>query len=92
MLSRQVAANVEPLSQRECWRVFDEFLEDPRIAFAVEPAGLDLLFRERSRRNQVVPKLWTDDYLSAFAEAMDYTLVTFDKAFAARTPGALLLA
>jgi predicted nucleic acid-binding protein len=56
-----------------------------------EPAGIDAIFRTRSTVRQSAPKLWTDAYLSAFAETADLVLVTFDKALAAKTKGALLL-
>ena len=79
------------LTQTEAWLVYDGFLSDLRVSFLDEPAGLPASFRSISDRDEASPKRWADDYLSAFAQTANLTLVTFDKALAARTPGSLQL-
>ena len=57
-----------------------------------EPPAIEAAFRARSHITQPAPKMWTDAYLGAFAATTALTLVTFDKALAAKTKCALLLA
>ena len=78
-------------TQREAWKVLEGLRSRSQFIFFDESAGLDQLFRGLSSRDQVAPKLWTDDYLAAFASAANLTLVTFDRALAARAPSAQLL-
>ena len=46
-----------------------------------EPAGTELLWRGYTQGETFTPKVWNDAFLSAFAEAAAYELVTFDKGF-----------
>jgi predicted nucleic acid-binding protein len=78
-------------TQRQCWRVFDEWVENDQARFLDEPSGMTKLLRNRTSDEVVAPKLWMDAYLSAFAEAASLTLVTFDRALAARVAGSVLL-
>ena len=50
-----------------------------RVLWADEPAELDAVWRAISARDDRSHKLWTDDYLAAFAQASDSTLVTLDQ-------------
>ena len=81
----------EVSTQQQCWTVYEKWIEGGRAVMQPEPPAIDIAFRARSRVAQSAPKLWTDAYLSAFAETAGLTLVTFDKALAARVKGALLL-
>jgi predicted nucleic acid-binding protein len=47
--------------------------------------------RGRSTEGLVSPKIWADSYLAAFAVAGNLTLVTMDRALAAKVKGAVLL-
>ena len=78
-------------TQLQAWRVFDALLEDSRIGMMPEPSLLDQAFRQASARKSPSLRLWTDDYLVAFAKASVLTLVTLDRALAERLPGSLLL-
>jgi len=91
VLSGVWAKGVEPLTQVEAWEQYDLFMGDPRITIIDEPPGLERLFRRISSRNEITPKLWTDDYLMAFAEEANLRLITFDQALAARAPSSILL-
>ena len=66
----------------DAWRLYDRFLSDPRVVFAPEPEGIELLWRGHTRARPFSPKVWNDAYLAAFAQAAGYGLVTFDRGFA----------
>lgn len=79
------------LTQAQAWLAYDRWIKDAGAAFAEEPAALEAGFRSRSGAVQASPKEWADAYLAAFAEAAELTLVTFDRALAGKTSGAVLL-
>ena len=81
----------EVMTQAEAWEVYDQWLEDPQVAFLDEPAGLEHVFRSYSQRRDSSPKDWTDSYLVAFSAASGLRLVTFDKALRSRTSNLELL-
>lgn len=91
LLTTAAVMGSEVLSQAEAWKVYDRWLEDQRVVFLDEPAGLDRTFRAFSRRKQPAPKDWADSYLAAFASVSGLTLVTFDQAFRGKTKDMLLL-
>jgi uncharacterized protein len=62
--------------------MYDALVRDPRVAFAGEPAGIELLWRSYTQRRTFSPKIWNDAYLAAFARAAGFELVTFDQGFA----------
>lgn len=70
------------MSVAVAWQLYDTTLTDPRVAFAVEPPGLEAAWRQFTSGQQFSPKLWNDAYLAAFALAGGYEWVTFDRAFA----------
>jgi toxin-antitoxin system PIN domain toxin len=69
-----------PLS--DAWRMYDEFVNDPRVSFSAEPAGIEPLWRGYSKSRSYSPKVWNDAFLAAFAEAAGYELISFDRGFA----------
>jgi uncharacterized protein len=76
------AFGAEAVSMSDAWRMFDEFLGDPRVSFADEPANIEPLWRGYTQRRTFSPKVWSDAYLAAFALAAGLELVSFDKGFA----------
>ena len=76
------AFGAEAVSMSDVWPMFDEFLGDPRVSFANEPADIEPLWRGYTHRRAFSPKVWSDAYLAAFALAAGLELVTFDKGFA----------
>ena len=76
----------------EAWNRYDSLYRDERIKFFAEPHGIDNSLRLHSSHPSISPKLWADAYLLAFAEQAHGTLVTFDRALAARSQSCLLLA
>ena len=81
----------EVSTQQQCWAIYEKWIAGGRAVMQPEPPAIDTAFRARSHAPQSAPKIWTDAYLAAFADAAGLTLVTFDKALAAKTKGAVLL-
>ncbi len=71
----------EALRLSEAWVCYDSLMDDPRLEYALEPLGLDHLWRRLTTTRSYSPKVWNDAYLAAFARAGGLTVVTFDKAF-----------
>ncbi len=78
-------------SQQEAWKAYDRWLEDERVEFLDEPAGLEARFRGLTRSPHAAPKDWADSYLAAFALSSRLTVVTFDRAFQNKAKELLLL-
>ena len=66
----------------QAWEIFAQLRRDRRLVFAIEPDGVDSIWRQLMTRPGVGPSSWTDAYLAAFAQTREYLLVTFDTAFA----------
>ena len=91
LLTADAVMGSEVMKQPEAWSAYDRWLEDDRVTFLDEPAGLDRRFRARTRLRQAAPKTWADAYLAAFAETAQLTLVTFDRAFKGKAKPLILL-
>jgi len=72
----------ETVTLADAWRLYDRLFCDARVAFAMEPEGLEPLWRGHTRARSFSPKVWNDAYLAAFAQAAGFGLVTFDRGFA----------
>jgi len=92
LLTNSAAMRSDVLTQSQAWKIFDALVADPRTRLMDEPAGLDSVFRRQTSSNQTATKQWADGYLAAFASVAGLHLVTFDRALAATTHGAVLLA
>lgn len=91
LLSNESAMGADVLTQLQAWKAFDALIANPNNRMIDEPAGIDPLFRRLTNSRQASTKQWADGYLAAFSETAKLTLVTFDKALAAKAKGALLL-
>ena len=69
------------LTNAEAWGGYQGLLNDRRLGFAQEPAGLEDCWKRLVLRDAASPKLWMDAYLAAFAISGGYQLVTTDQAF-----------
>jgi len=69
---------VEPAA---AWAAWETLLSDERFAFAAEPAGMEVTWRDLCSRLRPGATVGTDVYLAAFALAADCRLVTFDTEF-----------
>jgi toxin-antitoxin system PIN domain toxin len=91
LLTNHSAMGPDVLTQSQAWETFDGLLGNPANRMMEEPRGIDPLFRQFTDRDEASTKQWADGYLSAFAQAGGLTLVTFDRALAAKVEGAVLL-
>ncbi|SNT30398.1 toxin-antitoxin system PIN domain toxin [Granulicella rosea] len=78
-------------TQAEAWRIYDLFHANGKTFLADEPKGIEEMLRLRTSKDEVSTKEWADVYLTAFAELAGLRFVTFDKALARKTKGAILL-
>lgn len=92
LLTNRAAMGPDVLTQSQAWKAFDALVADPRNRLMDEPAGLEPVFRRQTSSHQSATKQWADGYLAAFASVAGLRLVTFDRALAAGTKGAVLLA
>lgn len=81
LLTQKIAPDFVPLSNRLAWQALDQLTTDEATVFAVEPEGLDHIWRQLSELATASPKRWMDAYLAAFAIAAGMRLVTFDSDF-----------
>jgi hypothetical protein len=91
LLSTEIVMKQDVLKQTQCWQLYDPWIESGLAVIAQNPPGLESEMRGRSAEEMVSPKVWADAYLAAFAEAGKVTLVTMDRALAAKVKGAVLL-
>ncbi len=86
VMSNPAIMGDDALVRSEAWRVVDQLWSDNRVLWAEEPEHLEPVFRALSARNDKSHKLWTDDYLAAFAQASGASLATLDTKLAPRYP------
>jgi len=86
LLSNPGVMNQDVISRGEAWRVIDELRADGRVIWAEEPPQLEAVWRAISARDETSHKLWTDDYLGAFAQSAGATLATLDHKLRGRYP------
>lgn len=68
------------LTLQKAWRVYDRWLEDPRVEFYPEPRGMDFALRQMTEPFAAKhASNWVGDcYLLAYAAQSQAILVTFD--------------
>jgi hypothetical protein len=86
LLSKPAIMGGDAVDRSQAWRLFDQLWSDERVLWADEPDELDAVWRAISARDDKSHKLWTDDYLAAFAQAGDLRLATLDRKLPARYP------
>jgi len=86
VLSNPAIMRDDAIDRSQAWRTFDQLRADERVLWADEPDELDAVWRALSARDDKSHKLWTDDYLAAFAQASDATLATLDRKLVTRYP------
>jgi len=82
LLANAAVTGPHPLTLREAWNVYDQWMEDPRVDFYPEPRNIDSAFRGAMKpfATKSAPAWVGDCWLLAFAEETGATLVTFDRA------------
>ena len=86
LISNPAIMREDAVTRSEAWRIVDQLWSDNRVLWAEEPDHLEAVFRAISARDDGSHKLWTDDYLAAFAQASGASLSTFDTKLKARYP------
>jgi uncharacterized protein len=86
LLSNPAVMGEDAVSRSEAWRVVDQLWSDNRVLWAEEPDHLEAVFLAISARDDNSHKLWTDDYLAAFAQASGASLATLDTRLKDRYP------
>jgi uncharacterized protein len=86
LVTNRAVTGDDALTRRQAWDLLIALQEDPRIKFVAEPRGLAPLWVAFSKRDDRSHLLWTDDYLAAFAQAMNAELVTLDAGLRSRYP------
>lgn len=86
LLSDASVMGPDVVARRAAWSVLDRLRADARVSWADEPVYLEPVWRAISARDDNSHKLWTDDYLAAFAQAGDLELATLDRGFDRRYP------
>ena len=82
LLNNPAVMGEDVLDTTACWEIWHRLLEDERISFTpTEPPTLDAAFERFTSGGVFTPRLWTDAYLSAYAQTSGLTLVTFDRGF-----------
>jgi uncharacterized protein len=91
LLTNESAMGREVLTQVEAWAAYDGLIAYPGNRMVDEPSAIDACFRQFTSSRLAANKPWANGYLAAFAQAAGLTLVTFDRALAAKVDGAVLL-
>jgi uncharacterized protein len=86
LLTNPAIMGNDVVTRASAWRVIDQLQADDRVTWASEPPGLDAVWRTISARDDHSHKLWTDDYLAAFAQSSQAALATMDSKLPARYP------
>jgi len=91
LTAEAVMGRDEVMGQTGAWQAYDRWMQDDRVEFLDEPAGLEAAFRALSRSPRPAPKEWADSYLAAFASASRLLIVTLDGAFRDKVKDAVIL-
>mgnify|MGYP006289948463 CR=1 FL=1 len=81
LLCQPKAVGPGALELRTAWQLYAQYRALPRIGLLKEPSHCDDSMRALVESLQLPPRLWTDTYLAALAQASGLRLVTFDRDF-----------
>ncbi len=84
LLTTSAIMGEDVLTVGAAWKIYDRWLEDPRIGIRQESLDLNLAFRTATLpfSRQSSPKAIGDCYLLAVSQVSHATLVTFDRGLA----------
>ncbi len=91
LLTNRTIMGRDVVTRADAWSIYDRLCGDDRVVNLDEPAQLESLWRSLTAREDSSHKLWTDDYLGAFARAGNLNLVTLDRPFAQRHDATLII-
>jgi uncharacterized protein len=78
-------------TQRECWAIYDRWVDAGKAIFTAEPSHLSEVLRSRCTASSAASQAWINAYMTAFAEAARLTLATFNASLASEAKAAILL-
>ena len=79
LLTNRKVMGANVLNAKKAWKVYASLCNDDRVQFVKEPPQIEERWSAALRHVGERPNFWTDAYLAAFAEAGDFTVVTFDR-------------
>lgn len=79
LLTKPSVMKGEVVNPAVFWKMWDRLRQDSRFAFVTEPETFDSEWKKMTSSLATGESAGTDAYLSAFAKAGGYILVTFDK-------------
>jgi uncharacterized protein len=86
LLSNPAVMREDVASRGDAWQVIDQIRADQRVVWADEPSQLEGVWRAISAKDENSHKLWTNDYLAAFAQTSGAALATLDRKLRNRYP------
>jgi toxin-antitoxin system PIN domain toxin len=86
LVTNRAVLGPDVLTRREAWATLSTLRSSADVVWMDEPDGLEDAWRLFSAHDDRDHKLWTDDYLAAFALAGGMRLVTLDRALVRRYP------
>lgn len=81
VITNTAAMNGRPRAVGDAWDMYRMFRDRGDVVTLPEPAGCEAILDGWVQRGTLLPRLWTDAYLAAFALAGGLRLVTFDRDF-----------
>ena len=91
LLTNSAVMGPDALSCRDAWNTYRAIAQDERVGFALEPLGIEELWRKSTSHSGSSTQIWSDAYLAAFSHCAELRLITLDRALASRVKGAMLL-
>jgi toxin-antitoxin system PIN domain toxin len=82
LLTNRTAMNGVPISPTAALAAWEQLSGDPRtVSIEAEPVSHEGRFVRLVAGREPTPNLWTDAWLAALAQSLDYDLTTFDRGF-----------
>jgi toxin-antitoxin system PIN domain toxin len=82
LLTNRVAMNGAPITPNEALKAWQKLADDPRcFGITAEPNAHEALFVALVRGREPTPNLWSDAWLAALAQSLNYDIATFDRGF-----------
>lgn len=81
LLTNSRVMDDDVLSEREAWSVYERLAHDARIVFALEPPGIEPVWKKLTQGGFRAAGFWTDAYIAALALLHSFQVVSFDRGF-----------